>query len=273
MTDAFSAIDWSTVGQVLGQLFIMLPAFLTGWILETDWNVVGSSLSTCLASVFGTANEWIQTTDWLKIGESAANLIASTDWAGIAAGLFEFLGSAVGAGVSLLWGFLKDAATSVMDYFADSINAAGGNVAKGILNAIIGIIEGLINALIGALNWFIDGFNKALGIGKSVGLDLSIPTIPEAKLPRAAKGTIVSKATNLTVGEDGTEAIMPLERHTEWIDVLATKLAAKTGGAPGGGGGGSAIIQIFLGNRKVTEHVIKDINQITRENGVCPIYV
>ena len=123
------------------------------------------------------------------------------------------------------------------------------------------------------MNWFVGGINKALSIGKSLGIDLSIPKIPEVKLPRAAKGTIVSKATNLTVGEDGTEAIMPLERHTEWIDVLASKLAAKTGGAVGSGGGGSAIIQIFLGNRKVTEHVIKDINQITRENGVCPIHV
>ena len=144
---------------------------------------------------------------------------------------------------------------------------------KGLSNAVVGVIENMVNFIIRGVNKLLSGLNEFLDLGQHVGLDLSIPTIPEVNLPRAAKGTIVSKATNLTVGEDGTEAIMPLERHTEWIDVLASKLAAKTGGTPGGGGGGSAIIQIFLGNRKVTEHVIKDINQITRENGVCPIYV
>lgn len=144
---------------------------------------------------------------------------------------------------------------------------------KALRNGVVDVVEGMVNSIIRGINKLLSGLNEFLDLGKHVGLDLSIPTIPEVKLPRAAKGAIVSKATNLTVGEDGTEAIMPLERHTEWIDVLASKLAAKTGGAPGGGGGGSAIIQIFLGNRKVTEHVIKDINQITRENGVCPIHV
>lgn len=273
VTDAFSAVDWNTMGEVLGQWIVIIPSLLTGWIMETDWSVVGNSLSATLVSVFGVANEWIQTTDWLKIGESAADLIASVDWAGIAKGLFEFFGSAIGAGISLLWGFLENAATSVMDYFGDSIEAAGGNVAKGVLNAIIGIVEGLINALIGAVNWFVGGINKALSIGKKLGIDLSIPEIPEVKLPRAAKGTIVSKATNLTVGEDGAEAVVPLQRHTEWIDVLASKLAAKTAGLTGGSGGGSAIFQFYIGGRKITEYVVKDINQIIRENGVCPIHV
>ena len=144
---------------------------------------------------------------------------------------------------------------------------------KALRNGVVDVVEGMVNSIIRGINKLLSGLNEFLDLGKHVGLDLSIPTIPEVRLPRAAKGTIVSKATNLTVGEDGTEAIMPLERHTEWIDVLASKLAAKTGGTSGGGGGGSAVIQIFLGNRKVTEHVIKDINQITRENGVCPIHV
>jgi hypothetical protein len=81
----------------------------------------------------------------------------------------------------------------------------------------------------------------------------------------------VSHATDLTVGEDGTEAVVPLEKHTEWLDVLASKLSAKTGG--GGSTGGSATFQFYLGGRKITEYVVKDINQIAKENGVCPINV
>lgn len=181
-----------------------------------------------------------------------------------------------GLGGHVIGGFLggiMDGLRGIGSWIKQHVITPFVNGFKALRNGVVDVVEGMVNSIIRGINKLLGGLNEFLSLGKKVGLDLSIPTIPEVKLPRAAKGTIVSKATNLTVGEDGTEAIMPLERHTEWIDVLASKLAAKTGGIAGGGGGGSAIIQIFLGNRKVTEHVIKDINQITRENGVCPIRV
>lgn len=271
LTSAFKTIDWKTVGETLGLAIVAIPDMLVGFITETDWRVVGKAVSDTLKSALGVMTDWLQNTDWLKVGDAIADLIESVDWYGVATGLFEFLGSAIGACVGILWGFLDDAVNSVMDYFADCIDAAGGNVAKGILNGFIGIIEGLINLLIGGINLLIKGLNKLLGIGEKIGLDLKVPEIPKVTLPRAARGTIVSKATNLTVGEDGTEAIMPLEKHTEWLDVLAAKLTAKMPGPAGGGGGRPVTFQFYLANRKITEYTIKDINQITREDGVCPI--
>lgn len=300
LTDAFAAVNWKTVGEVIGMALLMLPSLLTGFVLDTDWLVVGQSVSTALISALGTMTEWVQNTDWLKLGDSLADMIAGVDWGGIVSGMFSFFGAALGAGVSLLWGFLGDTVKSIQNYFTEKIEAAGGNVARGLLNgildglgnlgnwisknvagpfvkgfsglksAVVDVVEGMINSIIRGINKLLGGLNEFLSLGKKVGVDLSISTIPEVKLPRAAKGTIVSRATDLTVGEDGTEAIVPLEKHTEWIDVLAAKLTAKTAG---GGSGGSAIFQFYLGNRKITEHVIKDINQITRENGVCPINV
>lgn len=142
---------------------------------------------------------------------------------------------------------------------------------KNLRNSVVDVVEGMVNSIIRGINKLLGGLNDFLSLGEKVGLDLSIPTIPEVKLPRAARGTIVSKATNLTVGEDGTEAIMPLEKHTEWLDVLAAKLTAKMPGPTGGGGGRPVTFQFYLANRKITEYTIKDINQITREDGVCPI--
>ena len=143
---------------------------------------------------------------------------------------------------------------------------------KNLRNAAVDVVEGMVNSIIKGINKLLGGLNEFLSLGKKVGIDLSIPTIPEVKLPRAARGTIVSSATDLTVGEDGTEAVMPLEKHTEWLDVLASKLTSKMPGSSGGGGG-SVTFQFYLGSRKITEYVVKDINQITRENGVCPIHV
>ena len=45
------------------------------------------------------------------------------------------------------------------------------------------------------------------------------------ELPRLAKGGVVQGPTIAQIGEDGAEAVVPLERNTGWIDRLAGKVA------------------------------------------------
>ena len=47
---------------------------------------------------------------------------------------------------------------------------------------------------------------------------------------RMATGGVVRQATAAIIGEDGAEAVVPLERNTGWIDMLAEKLGGKAGG-------------------------------------------
>lgn len=274
LTDAFCAIDWNAVGETLGLAIVAIPDILVGFITETDWRVVGKAVSDTLKSALDVMTDWLQNTDWLKLGASITDLIVGVDWSGIASEMYELFGTALVGSTGILEGFLNRAVEHVMDYFSRSIEEASGDVAKGVLNAFIGILERGINNLIrSVLQPFKAIYDPAAAIGRRLGLDMPSLTIPEVTLPRAARGTVVSKATDLTVGEDGTEAVMPLEKHTEWLDVLAAKLTAKMPGPTGGGGGRPVTFQFYLANRKITEYTIKDINQITREDGVCPIHV
>jgi len=50
--------------------------------------------------------------------------------------------------------------------------------------------------------------------------------------PKTATGGIVTRAQTRLVGEDGAEAIVPLENNTEWIDKVAAKVTDSMGGAP-----------------------------------------
>lgn len=296
-TAAIEQVDWNQAGNVIGRAILALPSVLTGFIFGTNWKTVGQGISDCLKSVIATFTDWILATDWLKIGQSAADLIGSINWGGITSNMFKMLGAALGAGVTLLWGFIGDAVTSIRDYFAGKIEEAGGSVAGGLLKGILdglgnigswmtsnitepfvegfrGLGNGIVETVEEWINTSIDGINyffSTLLNGAVLGVQLSNDpqSVSHVSLPRAARGTIVSKATDLTVGEDGTEAVMPLERHTEWMDVLASKLAVKVAGS--GSGAKTITLQFILGNRVVTEYVIKDINQITTENGVCPI--
>lgn len=52
--------------------------------------------------------------------------------------------------------------------------------------------------------------------------------------PAMAVGGIVTRPTRALIGENGAEAVIPLERNTGWIDILADRLAAAGGGSGGG---------------------------------------
>lgn len=47
-------------------------------------------------------------------------------------------------------------------------------------------------------------------------------------IPKLAKGGIVDKATTFVAGEDGAEAVIPLERNTEWTSTVAHHIKAET---------------------------------------------
>ena len=53
---------------------------------------------------------------------------------------------------------------------------------------------------------------------------LGITAIPHLGVEWYARGGIVDGATLIGVGEQGKEAIVPLERHTEWIHMVAVQL-------------------------------------------------
>ncbi len=61
--------------------------------------------------------------------------------------------------------------------------------------------------------------------------DLLKGTIPKLGISWYQQGGIFDRPAVIGVGEAGKEAVMPLERNTGWIDILADKLNQKSGGA------------------------------------------
>ena len=63
------------------------------------------------------------------------------------------------------------------------------------------------------------------------------------KYKKTATGGIVTRAQTRIVGEDGAEAIVPLERNTQWIDAVAAKVvnAMGAGGNSGKGFGNTYV--------------------------------
>ena len=65
---------------------------------------------------------------------------------------------------------------------------------------------------------------QELGANSILARYLGITAIPHMGVEWYARGGIVDGATLIGAGEQGKEAIIPLERHTEWIRLVAVQL-------------------------------------------------
>ena len=131
----------------------------------------------------------------------------------ILGGLLQAFGNLVGN----LWNWI----TSRFGQFAADFGNFIGNIFKGAINGVISFIENFINIPIDMLNGFIGIINGAFGW-----LGVNIPNIGRINLPRLAEGGIATGATTAIIGEEGKEAVLPLENNTDnWAGLLASTLA------------------------------------------------
>lgn len=158
--------------------------------------------------------------------------------------------SVVGDFFKGIWSGIKDAFGSVGTWFHDTFSKAwqkvkdvfskGGEVFSGIKEGIDKTFKKVVNAIIKGINTIIskpfETINNVFSRLKDIKIagwhpfswlkEFGVPKIPELEL---ATGTIVDKATPALIGEDGAEAVVPLEKHTEWIDRVADKVVSKMG--------------------------------------------
>lgn len=101
-------------------------------------------------------------------------------------------------------------------------------------------------------------------VGWSVG-DLLKGIIPKLSIKWNALGGVFDKPTIFGygnslqgIGEDGAEAVVPLEKNTKWLDIIADKLAAKQGNTP---------IVLTVDGKVFAQTSVDSINALTRQNG------
>lgn len=135
--------------------------------------------------------------------------------AGFFRGLWNTIKS-IFSGVGNFFRGVFDTIKSIFQNIAQKIGSTIGGIIKGAINGVLTIAENIINGPIRALNGMIDIINNIPGV--------SIGKIKEWRLPRMATGGVVNSATTAVIGEAGREAVLPLDRNTQWARILADKL-------------------------------------------------
>lgn len=130
----------------------------------------------------------------------------------------------IGEFFSGIWENIKGVFTGIGEKVGDAI----GGTFKSVINGALHAVENAINLIPNALNGALDVINKLPGI--------NIPSVPTVSLPRLAKGGIVDKSTLAEIGENGAEAVIPLEKNKAGLKKIASLLSKEMGGGKVGGG-------------------------------------
>lgn len=96
----------------------------------------------------------------------------------------------------------------------NSIKQTGANI----INSIIGTVEAFVNNVIVMFNRLVSAVSSVMQFFGGGGISWRAGTV---SIPRLAKGGIVDTATMFVAGEAGKEAVVPLERNTQWVTMVA----------------------------------------------------
>ena len=191
--------DIVNVFKVAGTWF--KTTFTTAWNnIKSVFAQVGSFFSSVwhnITSAFSNVVGWFRNTF-----QNAWNAVKN-----VFSGWGSFFGN--------LWTIIRNKFTSIGTYIADAISGA----VKSGLNYVIGRMESIINKGIRLINRAIKLANKIPGV--------NVSTLDTIELPRLARGGIVDRATLAQIGENGAEAVVPLEKNLGWLDKMATMITDK----------------------------------------------
>ena len=201
---------------------------------------------------------------------------------------------------SLLWGTrgvgivntLTSAASTLWQNFAAGWGVRGVGIVNSLTSAAstlwqnfaagwgtrsVGIVNTLVNSAASLWSQFRSGWaGRTLSLTVTYSTNVSVikravykalglsgwPTISFA-----ARGGVFRSATLTMLGEAGTEAVVPLENNTGWMDVMAEKLGERMGAT------GTIVVPVYIGGDKVAEKVVEAVNAETRRTGVSPLYI
>lgn len=226
----------TTISTVLNAI---KTVFQTIWsaiqtLITTVWNAIKSSISTTINTIsttISTVLNAIKTT--FSTIFNAISTTVSTIFNAIKSTISTVVGtiqtsistalSSISTNWSTMWNNMKTTVVNIFNGIWSSI--------KGVINSILGGIESMANGVVKGLNAMIGAMNKLsfdvpdwvpeIG-GKKFGFN--IPTIGSISIPKLATGGVVDSATLAMIGENGQEAVVPLENNTGWMDKIAGRI-------------------------------------------------
>lgn len=238
-------------------------------VLTTTIKLIGKALGLVTGALAIISTAWVNFKAILGAVRLTV-LLMTTSLAGIVTIVAVLVTALVGLGTNWreIVADMKDIGRDLLGFFTGIVEFLKGvftldwkRAWSGLVLAFRSIISGIanifklpINIVIDGLNSFIRGINRIQipnwvpGVG---GRGINI-----GQMPRLARGAIVNSPTIAQVGEQGTEAVIPLENNTQGLQMLADLLDDRMGG------GSSQNINLVVDGRTLATVVNKQNNKL-----------
>lgn len=246
--------------------------------IQEAWKAAGEWFKTNIVDkikkVFSDIGAWFSNLfaqAWKGIQQAWSGVAAwfSSLWKGIQ-NAFAAVGSWFGSIFTTAYNGIKNAFSSVTSFFSgiwESIKSIFSNVGSAIADGIKGAVSSAVNSILrtaaNIINGFISAINFAIGIINAIP-GVNIGLLKKLSVPAMAKGGIVDSATLAVIGEQGKEAVLPLENNLEYLDKLAGMISDRMGG-------GNRPIVLNVDGKRFAEISVESINSLTRQRGSIPL--
>lgn len=143
--------------------------------------------------------------------------------------------------VKTFFGNVWEVIKNKFESLGSDVGEAVGGAFKAAINGVIEMAEDAINFLPSQINGVLQSITDLTG--------KELPLFGEVSFPRLAKGGIIEKSMLANIGEDGAEAVIPLENNKAGLRQIANLLADEmAGGAIGAATVGDTIYNFTQNN-------------------------
>ena len=149
---------------------------------------------------------------------------------------------------------------NIFSNIGTAISTAMSGAFKGAINGVLRLASNTINGFIGSVNGAIGLINKIPGV--------NISRINTLHIPMLAKGGIVDSPTLSLIGEQGREAVMPLENNTGWITDLAEKVATRMPQGSGSNDNYSGDLILQIDGSVIGKVALKQLRKMQRQGNI-----
>ena len=161
------------------------------------------------------------------------------------------LGTRLKEGLGEVWDWVKDLFSNIFDWVGDWVSKLWDKVSgffESLKDKILGVDETVSSAESHSSG---GGSHSGGGYYRNGNGFISSYSDEGIEVPLLANGGIVHRATLATIGEAGTEAVVPLQNNTEWMDTMAKSLVSAMDNKNNGMTGSTVVIDMSKCSKQV----------------------
>lgn len=157
-------------------------------------------------------------------------------------------------GVSSFFDGIMETVKNVFSPIGTTVGDAIGEAFKNAINAVIETVENTLNFIPNKVNPMLQTITDWTGE--------TFPLMPTVDFPRLAKGGVLKKGQIGLLEGSGAEAVVPLEKNTQWLDEIAKRISIQSGMPGGYAYAGAQPVQNVVNNFYQTNNSPKPLSRL-----------